>query len=121
MTQKTCVTKQSTCTKWIVPPLTLKPTNFYNTEKHVKRTLILQVNYACCAHITDFGLIAYQRIFGSFYTQNQSLYNKLSFHIKSLLYKEELTPYKAMDFTHHLIIQYNSCVTLHNYPPFCLT
>ena len=42
--------------------LTLTPTNFYNTEKHVKRMLILKVNYACCVHITDCGIIAYQRI-----------------------------------------------------------
>ena len=39
--------------------LTLKPENFCNIEKHVKRTLILKVNHACCAHITDFGLMAY--------------------------------------------------------------
>ena len=36
---------------------------------------------------------------GSFYTQNESLYNKLSFDTKGLLYKEELTPYKAMNYT----------------------
>ena len=77
--------------------------------------------YACCAHITDFGLITtIPKNIGSFYTQNESLYNKLSFDIKGLLYKE-LAPYKAMDFTHRLIIQYNSRVMLHNYPPFCLT
>ena len=42
--------------------LTLKPTSFYNIKKHGNRTLILKVNHACCAHITDCGLIAYQRI-----------------------------------------------------------
>ena len=36
--------------------LTLKPANFYNTEKHVKCTLIFKVNYVCCVFITDFGL-----------------------------------------------------------------
>ena len=59
--------------------LTLKAANFYNTEKHVKHTLILKVNYAFCAHITDFGLIIYRRILIlAFYVQNESLYNKLS-------------------------------------------
>ena len=42
--------------------LTLTPASFYNIEKHVNHTLILKVNHACCAHITDCGLIAYQRI-----------------------------------------------------------
>ena len=38
----------------------LKSTNFYNIEKHVKRSLILKVNYEFCVHIIDFGPIAYQ-------------------------------------------------------------
>ena len=40
--------------KW----LTLELANFYNAEKHVKCTLILKVNHACCAYIIDYGLIA---------------------------------------------------------------
>ena len=46
--------------------LTLKPANFYNIEKHIKHTSILKVNYACCVHITDYGLIPYQRILALF-------------------------------------------------------
>ena len=46
--------------------LTLKPIYFYNIEKHVKHTLILKVYYVCYAHITDFQLIAYQRILAHF-------------------------------------------------------
>ena len=42
--------------------LTLKPASFYNIEKHVNHALILKVNYACCVHITDRGLITYQRV-----------------------------------------------------------
>ena len=52
--------------------LTLKATNLYNIERHVKRMLILKVIYAFCAHITDFGLIAYRRIL-ALYTQNKIL------------------------------------------------
>ena len=47
---------------YVVIILTLKSASFYNIEKHVNRTLILKVNHACCVHITDCGLIAYQRI-----------------------------------------------------------
>ena len=32
----------------------------------------MKVKYMCCAHITDFGIIVYQRIL-AFYTQNISL------------------------------------------------
>ena len=49
--------------------LTLKPASIYNIEKHVTCTLSLKVKNACCAQITDFWLIIYQRIYvGSFYT-----------------------------------------------------
>ena len=77
--------------------LTLKPSSFYNIEKHVNRKLILVINHECCAHITDCGLIAYQRIQALFTCETQTY--KLSFGIKSLLYKEEITPYKAMNPT----------------------
>ena len=40
--------------------LNRKPAKFYNIEKHLKHTLILEVNYASCAHITVCGLIAHQ-------------------------------------------------------------
>ena len=73
--------------------LTLKS---YNNEKHVKRTLILQVNYVCCAHITDFGLIACQRIVC--FIHEMKAY-KICFLLKGLLYKEELATYKALNFT----------------------
>ena len=39
--------------------LTLKPASFYNI---INRTLILKVNHVNHVHITDCGLIAYQRI-----------------------------------------------------------
>ena len=61
-------------------------------------------------HITDYGIIAYQRIYvGSFNIWNE----------KGLLYTEELTPYKAINLT-PLDFQYNSHIMFHNYPPFCL-
>ena len=61
----------------------LKPEKFLDTEKHVKRTLILKVTYACCAHITDFGLIAYQRILALFIHKTKAyIANKLSLDIK---------------------------------------
>ena len=58
-------------------PLTLKPASFYNIEKHVNRTLILNVNHACCVDIADCGLIAYQRIQAPF-THKMKAY-KISF------------------------------------------
>ena len=80
----------------IIVVVNLKPTNFHNIKKHVKCTLILEVNYVCCAHITDLGLIAYQRILAIFIQKP-----KISILLiqKGLLYKEELTSYKAMNFT----------------------
>ena len=57
--------------------LNLKPAKFYNIEKYVNRTLILKVNHACCVHITDCGLIAYQRIQAPF-THKTKAY-KISF------------------------------------------
>ena len=53
--------------------LTFNAANFYNTKKHVKHTVILKVNYACCVHITDFGLILYQRI-SALFTQETKAY-----------------------------------------------
>ena len=78
--------------------LILKPINFYNTEKHIKCTLILKVNYTCCVHITDFGLIVYQRILTLFIHETKAY--KITFLLihKGLLYKE-LTPYEAMNLT----------------------
>ena len=57
--------------------LTLKLASFHNIEKHVNHTLILKVNHVCCMHITDCGLIAYQRIQAPF-THEMKPY-KLSF------------------------------------------
>ena len=74
--------------------LILKHASFYNIEKHVNHTFILKVNHECCVHNTDRGLIAYQRIQAPF-THKMNAY-KISFR---LLYKEELTPYKAMNLT----------------------
>ena len=54
--------------------LTLKPASF---EKHINCTLILKVNYVCYVHITDCGLIAYQRIQAPF-THKMKAY-KISF------------------------------------------
>ena len=47
----------------------------------------------------------------SFYAQNESLYNKLSFDIKRFVIHKELTSYEAMNLT-SLIIQYNSHVMI---------
>ena len=63
----------------------------------MKCTLILEVSYLYYVHITDFGLIAYQRILALIYTKRK-LINKLSFDMIGLLYKE-LTPYEAMNLT----------------------
>ena len=57
--------------------VTLKSTNSYNIEKHVKHTLISKVNYACCVHITAFGLTAYQRILVLFIHETKAY--KISF------------------------------------------
>ena len=48
--------------RWLGLQITLKLSSFYNIEKHVKHTLILEVNYGWYVHITNFGLIAHQRI-----------------------------------------------------------
>ena len=56
----TCTFKHTDTLTYI--HLTLKLANFYIIYKHVKHTLILKVKYACCVHITDCGLITYQRI-----------------------------------------------------------
>ena len=76
--------------------LTLKPTDFYNSEKHLKCTIILEVNYVCCAYITDFGLITYQRVLALLYMKQKLI---LLIYIKKMLYNEELVPYKATNFT----------------------
>ena len=52
----------------------------------------LIVNHVCCAHITECGLIAYQRKQTPF-THEMKAYKKLSFDIKGMLYNE-FTPYK---------------------------
>ena len=41
--------------------------------------------------------------------------------VRGLLYKEKLTPYKAMNLTLFDNPIYNSHVMLYNYLPFCLT
>ena len=52
--------------------LTIKPTNFNNIEKHVKHTLILNVNYVCYTHYRYWANHISENI-GSFYTQNEKL------------------------------------------------
>ena len=59
--------------------LTLKPADIHNFEKHVKRTLIFEVNYACGIHITDFRLIVYHRILAVFIHEMKAY--KISFHL----------------------------------------
>ena len=87
--------------------LTLKPANFYNIEKHIKHTSILKVNYACCVHITDYGLIPYQRILALFI----HIMKAYIINYKKVCYTKN--PFLMKPWTsHHLIIQYNSHVML---------
>ena len=62
-----------------------KPAIFYNVEKHVNCTLILKVNHACYAHITDCELIAYQRIQAPFTHEMKAYKISFLFDIEGLL------------------------------------
>ena len=75
------------------------------------------MNNACCRHIADYGLLAYQRIPALSLYMKQKLKNKLSFGC--YIYTEELIPYKAMNLTSS-DYAINSHVTFHNYPSFYL-
>ena len=68
----------------IVYPLSPLYFSLNNIEKYADGTLILKVNHACCVHISDCGLIAYQRKQAPF-TRNKILWNKLCFDIKGFV------------------------------------
>ena len=66
---------------WHPVPLTLKPTILYNTDKHVKHTLILNKVCMLCVYYSLWANHISKNI-GSW---NESLYNKLSFDIKRFI------------------------------------
>ena len=68
-------------------------------EKYVKHTSIFKVNYACCAHITDFSLIAYQRILAVLTHETKAYKLRFLLIYMFAVQTKELTPYKAMNFT----------------------
>ena len=65
-----------TCNSGLIARLRIMIITHYNACY-----VIMKVNHACCVHITDYGLIAYQRIQAPF-THETKAY-KISFVIQS--------------------------------------